>query len=218
MPSLVSGHGEGFERWRLFIPGELLRFVEVLDPANIQPKTVVQECANGQAPSQHAEHEVVEAERNPGRDVIEHFRLHAIDAHAYQVGEDRLLLEAPYPSSNVLDDPEVRMNDPLRRGNGQGATVLMVTRRERVDVKVRQHVSVDDQEGAGKVVAQQGQAANRAERLRFLRILDSQVPLPTVPADGSNEMAQIPGCDIGITRAVPAQPFEQELQDRFGAD
>ncbi len=130
-------HGERFECRRLLIPGEFLRFVEVLNSTNIQPQAAVQKGVNRQAPSEHAEHEVVESERHADRDVIEHFRFHAIDAHAYQVGEDGLLLEAIYPSTNVLDDTEVRMNDPFRRGDRKGAAVLMVIRRERVDIKVR---------------------------------------------------------------------------------
>src|SRR5690606_21747366 len=89
---------------------------------------------------------------------------------------------------------------------------------EVADVEVGQHVPVDDEEGLVELLAKQRQRADGAERTGLRRVADVHSRLLAVAAHALEEMAKIARRNVNFLYVIPAQPFEQEVQNRLGSN
>src|SRR5437763_12643711 len=130
---------------RLLVPWNLLGFEEVLDPADIEPQTVVLEHVNGHFLLQHLEHQIVEAEWNTRRDAFEHCGIHTVDAHAYEIRQLRLLAKSCDASLGLVDHTKIHFRDASSSGNGDSRGMSPMKAHKMVEVEIRKHVAVKNQ-------------------------------------------------------------------------
>src|SRR5690242_10737422 len=90
--------------------------------------------------------------------------------------------------------------------------------RERVEVEVGQDIAVDDEKSAVQAIPQKAQRSDGAKRFWLVGVFDVKIPLAAIPTSRLEQAAEVASGDVDITRAVPAKPFEQELENRLGAD
>src|SRR5262245_23809578 len=150
----VSGVDD-FEGRELIVPGKLLRTLEIFHPTDVHPHAVMCEGEDGQASGQQAKDQVVKSERYAMRNIVEHIRFHAIDAHAHQVRDNRFLPELRDPTIALLNDAEVHLRPSRRGGDSNERAALLMVGYKGSQAEVSQYVAVQDHEGLVQLVAQE---------------------------------------------------------------
>ena len=92
---------------RLIVPSHFLRTLEVLDTTYIQPKPVVLERMDRNSSPKHAEDKVIESKWHAMWNVLKHFWLHAVCAHAHPMCENWLFLELSDAAATLFKKAEV---------------------------------------------------------------------------------------------------------------
>ena len=129
---------------RLFVPCDVLSSEEVFDPPDIEPQAMVLEDMHGASSSSICSHQIVEAERNAGRDTLENDRIHAIDAHADEMRQLGLFAEPVTCPSTLVDDAEIHLCRTVAVAIVRDALFPMKAH-ELIEVQVGENVAVQNQ-------------------------------------------------------------------------
>ena len=104
------------------------------------------ENVNGRFVFQHLEHQIVEAEWNTGRYEFKHCGIHAVDAHAYEIGQIGLLAEPGDPVFGFIDHAKVHLRDAGGGSNGKVRAMSAMKVYEVAEVEIGKYIAVENQE------------------------------------------------------------------------
>src|ERR1700733_8083235 len=131
---------------RLLVPRDILSFEEVLNPADIEPHAVVFEYVHRCFLLQHLEHQIVEAKWNARRDTFKYRGIHAVNAHADEMRQFRLLAKSGHTSVGLVDHAKVHLGGAGGGGDSERSVMSSMTAHELVEVKIGKYVTVKNQE------------------------------------------------------------------------
>ncbi len=155
--------------------------------------------------------------------MLQHLRLHHVDARVDRVGEHlaprRLLEEAFHPPFLVRDDDAEleRIVDRFEPDRHRCAP-FVVEGDERAQVHVAEGIARDDEERLVELLRSQADRARRAERRLFDRVADlhsQRLPFAEVTA---NRLRQEGNRDDHLVHTVLAQQLEDVLHARLADD
>ena len=205
--------------------GVVVRFLVLLEVADVGPVRVDHVAAELRAVAQHVGEEIL-------REIVHLAALHAVedpglehvDAGVDRVGEHlapRRLLEEPHDAPVLVghDDAELeRVGDALQRDRDV-VPLLLVVPHDRAQVEVGQRIAADHQERlAGEQVVRHLHRARGAER----RVLDDVVHRHAVRAAVAEVRLDLVGEIVqrrdDLVEAVPLQQLDDQLHHRLAGN
>ena len=82
----------------------------------------------------------------------------------------------------------------------------VVLRHKGTEVEIGEDITINYKKRCVQLLAQQTERADRAPRLIFFSIFNTEIPAPSVAAEAADQVPQIACCNIYICHATSAQP------------
>ena len=198
------------------------RLLVVLVAPDVEPVAVVDVGAHLHVRLEQALHEVGQVEALVGLDVLERRGLDDVDAHADDVRELGLLLEAGDHAGLAgvaveVDHAVLGAHHAAVGGDREDVAALAVDVHQVRVVERGEHVAVHHQEGVVEAVDGR-QRADGAERLDLLVVVDAHAVRGAVAHDGAHEVREVADRQRQVVEAGVAELVHHHVEDGAVAD
>jgi hypothetical protein len=99
---------------------------------------------------QHLEHQIVESEWDTGGDAFEYCGIHAVDAHADEMRQFRLLAKFGHMSFCLFDHAEVHLRRPAGGRDSESRVISPVAAHQLTEVKIGKYSPLRTRNGASR--------------------------------------------------------------------